>query len=145
MTDFIQLIENNFIQLIKEMGKGVIDLTCVGMMNILEYIPDVQRVDEEAHIRPFSFLVILGQLRTKNMCNEAMRENPVIFFFVPDCFKTQEMCNKTVNDCPCCLKYVPNHLKTREMCKEAVDRCLYVLQIAAYSRLSCDTTSMAMA
>ena len=46
MTDFIQLIENNFIQLIKEMGKGVIDLTCVGMVNILEYIPEVQRVDE---------------------------------------------------------------------------------------------------
>ena len=33
MTDFIQCIE--------EMGKGMIELTCVGMVNILKYVPGV--------------------------------------------------------------------------------------------------------
>ena len=120
MTDFIQFIE--------EMGKGLIELTCVGMVNILKYIPGVQGVNEEVHIRPFSSLLIPDELRMQKMCNEAVHENPPAFIVVPDCFKTQEMCNKVVNDCPWCLKYVHDHLKTREMHNEAVDWRLYLLQ-----------------
>ena len=88
MTEFIQFIE--------EMGKGVIILTCVGIVNIVKYIPGLQGVDEEVHIRPFSFLLIPDELRTQKMCNEAMHENPATFFLVPDRFKTQEMCNEVV-------------------------------------------------
>ena len=92
MTDFIQFME--------EMDKGLIELTCVGMVNILKYIPGVQGVDEEVHIRPFSCLLISDVFRTQKMCNETLDENPAAFIVVPDCFKTQEMCNKVVNDCP---------------------------------------------
>ena len=73
MTDFIQFI--------KEMDKGVIELTCVGMVNILKYIPGVQGVDEAVHIRPSSFMLIPVELKTQKMCNEAMRENPGGAFF----------------------------------------------------------------
>ena len=80
MTDFIRFIENDFIQFIEEMGKGVIELRCVGMVNILKYIPGVQGVDEEVHIRPFSFLLIPGELRMQKICNKAMCENPAALF-----------------------------------------------------------------
>ena len=62
------------------------------------------------------------------MCNEAMRENPAVFFLAPDCFKTQEMCEKAVKDGPWHLKHVPDHLKMQGMCNKAVDRHLYLLQ-----------------
>ena len=39
MTGFIQFF-------IEEMGKEVIELTCTGMVNILKYVPEVQRVHE---------------------------------------------------------------------------------------------------
>ena len=81
MTDFIHFIENDFIQFIEEMGKGVIELTCVGMVNILKYIPEVQGVDEEVHIKPFPFSLIPDEVRTQKMCSKAMRENPAAFFF----------------------------------------------------------------
>ena len=43
MTDFIHFTETDFIQFfIKEMGKGLIELTCAGMVNILKYVPGVQ-------------------------------------------------------------------------------------------------------
>ena len=81
MTDFIHFIENDFIQFIDEMGKGVIELTCVGMVNILKYIPEVQGVDEEVHIKPFPFSLIPDEVGTQKMCSKAMRENPAAFFF----------------------------------------------------------------
>ena len=127
MTDFIHFIENDFIQFIDKMCK-VIELTCVGMVNILKYILGVQRVDEDVHIKPFPFFLIPGEVRTQKMCSKAMRENPAAFFFVPDHFKTQEMCEKVVKESPWHLKHVPDHLKIQEMCKEVVDQRLYLLQ-----------------
>ena len=43
MTGIIQFF-------IKEMGKGVIELTCAGIVNILKYVPGVQEVDDA--VRP---------------------------------------------------------------------------------------------
>ena len=128
MTDFIYFIENDFIQFIEEMSKGVIELTCIGMVNILKYILGVQGMDEEVHIRSFPFLLIPDEVRMQKMCNKAMRENPAAFFFVPDRFKTQEMCEKVVERSPWHLKHVPDHLKTQEMWKKVVDQRLYLVQ-----------------
>ena len=80
MTDFIHFIETEFIQCIEEMGKGVIELMCVGIVNILKYIPEVQGIHEAVHIRPFSFMLNPHELKTQKICNEAMRENPGAFF-----------------------------------------------------------------
>ena len=43
MTDFIKFI-------IEEMGKGVIELMCAGMVNILKYIPGVQGVSDAVRL-----------------------------------------------------------------------------------------------
>ena len=71
MTDFIQCI--------KEMGKGVIELTCV---NTMKYIPGVQGMDEAVNIRALFFMLIPDELKMQKMCNETMRENPSAFFLL---------------------------------------------------------------
>ena len=80
MTDFIHFIETDFIQCIKEMGKGVIELTWIGMVKIMKYIPWIQGVDEAVHIVALSFMLIYNVLKTQKMCNKEMRENPAAFF-----------------------------------------------------------------
>ena len=52
-------------------------------MSLLEIIP--------VWIREIS-----DNLKTQEMCNEAMRIEPYSLAFVPDCFKTQEMCDKAI-------------------------------------------------
>ena len=42
------------------MGKGVIELTCAGMVNILKYVPGVQGVDQ----RPYSLALMPDELKT---------------------------------------------------------------------------------
>ena len=53
--------------LIEGMAKEAIDLTCAVIVNILKYVPGVQRVDEEVSIKPrhltFFFLAVLRQKR----------------------------------------------------------------------------------
>ena len=80
MADFIHSIETDFIQCIKEMGRGIIELACVEMVNIMKYIPGVQVVDEAVNIGALSFTLIPDELKTQKMCNEAMRENPAAIF-----------------------------------------------------------------
>ena len=58
MTDFTKLF-------VKEMGKGVIELTCAGMVNILKYIPWVEGVDDV--VRPCSLELIPDELKTQKM------------------------------------------------------------------------------
>ena len=54
------------------------------------------------------------------MCNEAVCNNPAVFFLVPDCFKTQEMCDEALEVDPWQLNNVPYYLKTQKMCDKAV-------------------------
>ena len=76
------------------MGKGVIELTCVGMVNILKYIPGVQGVDVKVHIRPYSFLLIPDELRMQKMCNKTMREKPTALFLYPTVLKHKRCVKK---------------------------------------------------
>ena len=59
MTEFIKFF-------IEEMGKGVIELTCAGVVNILKYIPGVQGVDDA--VRPCSLALIPDELKMQKMC-----------------------------------------------------------------------------
>ena len=43
------------------------------------------------------------------MCNDAMCDNPEVFFLVPKRFKTEEVYNEAVKVDPWQLKDVPNH------------------------------------
>ena len=78
------------------------------------------------------FRYILSQILkyiplTHEMCNEAMRENPIIFFLLPDLFKTQGMWDEAVEKNLWQLINVSNRLKMQEMCNEVVRRELYTL------------------
>ena len=54
------------------------------------------------------------------MCNDAVRNNPAVFFLVPDHFKTQDMCIKALEADLWSLYDVPDHLKTQSMCDDAI-------------------------
>ena len=59
MTEFIKFF-------IEEMGKGAIELTCAGLVNILKYIPGVEGVDDA--VRPCSLALIPDELKMQKMC-----------------------------------------------------------------------------
>ena len=61
------------------------------------------------------------ELKTQEMCNEAMQENLAVLFVVPDRFKTEDMCIKALEVDPWRLRDVPDNLKTEEMCNKAVE------------------------
>ena len=67
--------------------------------------------------RSYLILFIPDHLRTQEMCNEVMRNNPIGFFFIPDHFKIQEMCIKAFEPDPWQLKYVPDWFMTQGQVK----------------------------
>ena len=57
-----------------------------------------------------SWIVTISEnLKTQEICNEAVHTEPFSLAYVPDCFKTQEMCNKAVKNKLCTLLFVPDH------------------------------------
>ena len=63
-------------------------------------------------------ITIPDHLKTQEMCNEAVRTEPLSLTYVPDCFKTQEMCNNAVRNKLCMMLFVPDHFWMQEMCNE---------------------------
>ena len=63
-------------------------------------------------------ITIPDHLKTQEMCNEAVRINPLSLTYVSDRFKTQEMCLEVVRNMACMLLFVTDHLRTQEMCNE---------------------------
>ena len=51
-------------------------------------------------------------LKTEDICNDAVRRDPYALEFVPDDFKTEDICNDAVRREAYMLKYVPDHFKT---------------------------------
>ena len=80
------------------MSKGVIELTCAGVVNILKYIPGVQGVDDA--VRPWSLALIPDQLKTQTMCKKSVEDDPSSLVYVPDYSETQKMCNEAVEEDP---------------------------------------------
>ena len=64
-------------------------------------------------------VTIPDDLKTQEMCNEAVQMEPCSLVYVPDHFKTQEMCNTAVCMEPLLLKYVPDFLKAQKMCEKS--------------------------
>ena len=71
---------------------------------------------------------IPDNLKTQEMCNEAMCIEPYSLAFVPDCFKTQEMCDKAVEIDPFNLWHIPDNLRTQGMCIRAFEAGLGLLE-----------------
>ena len=85
---------------------------------------------EEVRREPYAQWHVLDRLKTWEMCNEAMCDNPAVFFLVPDRFKTQELCIKAVEVDPCQLKDVLEHFKTQEMYDHAVWGALFLCNMS---------------
>ena len=62
----------------------------------------------------------LRHLKTQEMCNKAIEEEPCSWVFIPNRFKTQGMLNEAVRREPYTLLYVPDDFITQEMCEEAM-------------------------
>ena len=78
---------------------------------------------------PGWIIEISDHLKTQEICNEAMRIEPLSLTYVPDNFKTQEMCTEAVQIEPNVLACAPDDLfKTQEMCNEAVSNKLQTLR-----------------
>ena len=108
MEDFIRYF-------IEEMNKEAIEMPCAVIVNILKNVPGVPGVDEAVSIGSRYLIFLPDRLKTKEMCNEAVRNNPYTVEYVPDQYRTQEMCNEAVEVDPWLLKYVPDHFKIQKM------------------------------
>ena len=65
-------------------------------------------------------MYVPDHLKTQEMCNQAVRNNPAVFFLVPDRFKTQDLCIKAVEADPWQLKEISDYFKTQNMCDKAI-------------------------
>ena len=66
---------------------------------------------------------VLDQLKTKNMCKNAVKKLPSMIWYVPDQYKTQEMCEKVILEHCEMLMFLPNCYKNKKMCNKTVDNC----------------------
>ena len=113
MGDFIRYF-------IEEMAKEVFEVTCVAMVNILKYVSGVERVDEAVSIKPHYLTFVPDNLKTQEMCNEAVQKGACTLGDVPDHSKTKDMGKRVVEENPQVLEYVPDQFKPQRMCDEAV-------------------------
>ena len=74
MNDLIQFF-------IEEIDKGVIELTCASMVNILKYVLGVEGVDDA--VRPWSLKFIPDELKTQKMCEKSVVFSQYSLEFVP--------------------------------------------------------------
>ena len=59
---------------------------------------------------------IPGDLKTQEMCDEAVAFEPCSLVFAPDRVKAEDMCNEAGGRDAYTLGYVPHNLNTQEMC-----------------------------
>ena len=85
---------------------------------MLEYVPWSWLV----YIKPRFLKLITDDLKTQEMCNEAIEKAPWLLRYVPLCFRTQEMCSKAAKKCRHPFRFIPDYLKTQEMCEKAVEK-----------------------
>ena len=67
-------------------------------------------------------------VKTKEICNEAIRINLDLLGIVPKCFEIQEIYDKVVERRSYTLKHVSDRYKTQEMFQKVVKRYLYALE-----------------
>ena len=62
-----------------------------------------------------SLKLIPDNLKTQEMCNEAVRREPHTLKFVPTHLRSNEMCSRVLEKYLHPMTYVPDHLKTRDV------------------------------
>ena len=74
------------------------------------------------YIRPSFLTLFLDELKTQEMCNEAVRIDPWLLYNIPNYLETQKMCNEAVRIDPWLLCDIPDYLKTQKMCNEVIKK-----------------------
>ena len=87
------------------------------IMGFYHHLRTQEEYNEAVHTESLTLVHVPDHL-----CDEAVRNNPAVFFLIPDQFKTQEMCTKTLEADLCQLNDVPGHFKTQGMCERAVEK-----------------------
>jgi len=90
----------------------------------IEYVPEnlktADMCKEAVRQKGWALRFVPEKLKTKELCLEALKQDGSNIEYVPENLKTAEMCHKAVKEKPYALQYVPKELITAEMCKEAV-------------------------
>jgi len=81
----------------------------------------------------YAFAHVLEELRTAELCLEAVKKNGYVLKFIPEELKTAELCLEAVKSNGYGLNYVPDKLKTAEMCREAAKKSDSTLEYAGVS------------
>ena len=74
---------------------------------------------------PFSLWYVPDYLKAQEMCDDAVHNNPAVFFLVPDHFKTEDICIKAIEVDPWSLRDIPDNFKKQEMCDKAIKDDLF--------------------
>ena len=93
---------------------------------MLKYVPWNWLV----YIEPRFLKLTPDDLKTQEMCNEAIEKASWLLYDVPVHIRTYEMCNTAVEKCLHPLRFIPDHLKTREMWIKAVEKISHQLVIS---------------
>ena len=67
------------------------------------------------YIKPSFLTLATDDLKTQEMCNEAVRIDPLLMYDVRDYLKTQEMCNEAIKKAPWLLFDVPDRFRNLRM------------------------------
>ena len=76
---------------------------------------------------PGMLTFVPDHLKTKQMCNYAVKKLLFVRRYVPDQYKTKKMYNRAILENDGTLKSVPNRYKTQNMCNKAVDNYAHAL------------------
>ena len=94
------------------------------MSSWITTIPDHPKTqemcDEAVRTEPLSLAYVPDHFKTQEMCNEAVRNKLCMILFVPDHFWMQEMCNEIMRTMPDAFNRIPDRFKTQKMCDKAV-------------------------
>ena len=119
MMEDLDRLPANAQEWIKGMQETFNEIMCT-MPNALRHVPDSLKTKEicEKTVEddPWQLKYVPDHLKTQEMCNGAVEETPYALQYVPDCFITQEMCED-----PAVFFLIPDRFKTEEMCKKAVE------------------------
>ena len=90
---------------------------------MLKYVPWNWLV----YIEPRFLKPIPDDLKTEEMCNEAIEKVPRLVDHVRVCFRTFGMCFRALEKCLHSLRFILDHLKTQGGCKKVVEEDPYLL------------------
>ena len=120
------------IDLFKNVFWYIIRVTCAAVLHVLQYIPRIQEVYDEAVVRnSYMLKYIPDHLKMQEMCDTAARmhsgceEFRTLRTVTSNALNTpfyswHGICEKAAEKNTWGLKNVPDHLKTQEMCNEAL-------------------------